>query len=136
VVEVLDSGGRMFLCVFNVRAASERMAKAARTLECILRMMVDGYYFLRSIQAARPPMRARVARVRTAHRQRLAHFSSALRMWSMKAWRSASVFSGIQVGETSLEGGSRRGEMRMKAPKIQKSGNTESAVSCCSSREE
>lgn len=43
----------------------------------------------------------------------------------MRASRSDSVFSGIQAGEPSEGAGERRGEMRMKAPRIQNGGKTE-----------
>ena len=80
----------------------------------------------RTAQAARPPDRARTVKMRMAHRQRFAHFSSTSRSVAMISLRSSSVFSGIHLGSESvvLLGGSRKGEMRTKAPNIQNGGNT------------
>ena len=80
----------------------------------------------RTAQAETPPNTAKTVRMRMAHRQRLAHFSSTSRSVAMISLRSSSVFSGIHVGTESvvLVGGSRKGEMRTKAPNIQNGGNT------------
>ena len=77
-------------------------------------------------QAARPPNTARTVRMRMAHRHRFAHLSSTLRNVAMSSLRSSSVFSGIHAGAESvvLVGGSRKGDMRIKAPNIQNGGNT------------
>lgn len=82
-------------------------------------------YLRRINHADRAPDTARRVKVMSAPRQRFAHLSSTLRSFSMIACLSASVFSGIQAGVSSVDpAGSRRGERRMKAPKIQKGGNT------------
>ena len=80
----------------------------------------------RTAQAARPPDTARTVRMRMAHRHRFAHLSSTSRSVAMISLRSSSVFSGIHAGIESLVlvGGSRKGDIRMKAPNIQNGGNT------------
>ena len=80
----------------------------------------------RTAQAERPPNIAKTVKMKMAHRHRLAHLSSTLRSVAMISLRSSSVFSGIHAGSESvvLVGGSRKGEMRTKAPNIQNGGNT------------
>ena len=80
----------------------------------------------RTTQAARPPDTARTVRMRKAHRHRFAHLSSTWRSVAIISLRSSSVFSGIHAGTepVALVGGSRKGDMRIKAPNIQNGGNT------------
>ena len=80
----------------------------------------------RTIQAARPPDTARTVRMKMAHKHRFAHLSSTSRSVAIISLRSSSVLSGIHAGTESvvLVGGSRKGDMRIKAPNIQNGGNT------------
>lgn len=90
--------------------------------------MVVFFFYLAKINTA--AIVIIIANTTKATRQRLAHFSSALRIWERKTSFSASVFSGSQepiVGSPSregAEGGARRGEKRMNVPISQKGGNT------------
>jgi hypothetical protein len=86
---------------------------------------------------------AKHVKIARAMKQRFAHLTSTRRISRMNVWRSDSVFSGIQrvdagggegagrwgveleEGDEDEEGkGSRSGENRMRAPRIQKGGNT------------
>ena len=80
----------------------------------------------RTTHAARPIIIAETVRMRMAHRHRFAHLSSTSRIVAMISLRSSSVFSGIHEGTelVVLVGGSRKGDMRIKAPNIQNGGNT------------
>ena len=80
----------------------------------------------RTTQAARPTITATTVSMRMAHRHRFAHLSSTSRSLAMISLRSSSVFSGIHAGTelAVLVGGSRKGDMRIKAPNIQNGGNT------------
>ena len=89
-------------------------------------MRTSSNQWRRTAQAVRPPDTARTVRMRMAYRHRFAHLSSTSRSVAMISLRSSSVFSGIHAGTESvvLVGGSRKGDMRIKAPNIQNGGNT------------
>ena len=87
-------------------------------------------YWRRRNDAATADDVARMMTMTNAQRHLLAHLSSTSRMLAIICWRSSSVFSGIHAGiESEVDGGSRKGESRMKAPKNQKGGNTTRTVS-------